>query len=497
MTRTPQGSAGCWAGCWAAWVIVLAGCTVGPDFHPPVSGAPQDWPSQEFPSQPGGVASRTVDTAIDPHWWNSFADPTLSSLVARVARQNLDLQAAAERILQGRAQREVVRSQGLPQITEQSSYMHTRLSPVGDPVALVVPAPNAPLEFDLYQNGLSSSWELDLFGRVRRGVEAANADTQAAIEDRRGIALSAIAELAQDYLQLRGVQAEQAIAGRNLDLARQDTELVGRRFADGVATILDLAQARAEQATIAATLSPLRTQEAALINAIGLLLGEAPRALEAELRPPAAQPVVPPVVPIGLPATLVRRRPDVRQAEARLHSATAQTGVAVAEFYPDVTLMGSFELQGLRFRDAFGLYARQFQVGPSVSIPLFEGGRLRGTLRMRQSQQREAAINFRRTLLEAWQEVDDALTAYAEAQRRRAQVADAAAQNATALQAARQRYAEGVIDFLNINQIQSQLLQSQNDLASSDTQIATDLVMLYRALGGGWEIADSTGPSRP
>ncbi len=471
---------------------MLTGCTVGPDFHPPAANTQWNWGPQRT-----DVPSRTDTAEVDPRWWDSFGDPMLSSLVARVATQNLDLQTAAERVLQGRAQREVVASQGLPQISEQSSYARTRLSPLGDPVALVVPRPGAPLEFDVFQNGVSSSWELDLFGRVRRGVEAANADTQAAIEDRRGIALSAIADLAQDYMQLRGVQAELSIAERNLGLAQQDASLVQRRFDDGVATTLDLAQARAQQSTIDATVPPLRTQEAALINAIGLLLGEAPRALEAELHPPAAQPTVPPVVPIGLPATLVRRRPDVRQAEARLHSATAQTGVAVAEFYPDVTLMGSFGQQGLRFKDAFSLYSREFQVGPSVSIPLFQGGRLRGTLRMRQSQQREAAVNFQKTLLQAWQEVDDALTAYAEAQRRRVQVADAAAQNATALRAARQRYVAGVIDFLNVNSTQSQLLQSENDLANSDAQIAGDLVALYRALGGGWEIADATGPSRP
>ena len=472
--------------------MMLAGCTVGPDFHPPAADAPPAWQPERT-----DVASHTVTAAVDPNWWNSFGDPVLSSLVARVASQNLDLQAAAERILQGRAQREVVASQGLPQISEQSSYQRTRYSLVGNPISLVVAAPGAPAEFDVFQNGLSSSWELDLFGRVRRGVEAENADTQAAIEDRRGIALSAIAELAQDYLQLRGVQAQQAIAERNLALARQNADLVDRRFADGVATTLDTAQARAQQAAIAATTSPLRTREAALINAIGLLLGQAPRALEAELRPPAAQPAVPPLVPIGLPAALVRRRPDVRRAEARLHAATAQTGVAVAEFYPDVTLMGTVGLQGLRAEDAFNLYAREFQIGPSVSIPLFEGGRLRGTLRLRRSQQREAAIGFRRTLLQAWQEVDDALTAYAEAQRRRALVADAASQTALALQAARQRYRDGVIDFLNVNSAQSQLLQSQDDLAGSDTQIATDLVTLYRALGGGWEVADGTGPSRP
>ena len=473
----------------AGWLAVLgvAGCPpVGPAFPPPRVDAPRLWGAE-----PGRVPSRTSTGDIDPRWWDSFHDRRLSALVDRVAGQNLDLRTAAERILQGRAQREVVAAQGLPRINEASSYDHARLSPLGNPAAIVQAKPGAPIEFDVFQNGLNASWELDLFGRVRRQVEAANAETEAAIEDRHGIALSAIAELAQDYLQLRGAQTELAIAERNLVLAEQNSRLVRDRFANGVATTLDMAQARAQQSTIAATVPPLRTEEAALINAIGLLLGEQPRALGAELRPRAAQPKVPRLVPIGLPATLVRRRPDLRQAEARLHSATAQTGVAVAEFYPDVTLTGSYELQGLRFKDAFSLYARAFDVGPSVSIPIFRGGQLRGTLRLRESQQREAAITFQRTLLQAWQEVDNALTAYVEAQRRRVQLADAVAQNRAALDAARQRYTEGVIDFLNVNAAQSALLQTENDLAASQTQIATDLVALYRALGGGWQVADA------
>jgi len=477
-----------------AWIagLLLTACTVGPDFQPPDPGAPGGWGPER-----ADVRSRTTSGEADPQWWTQFHDPELSSLAGRVAAQNLDLQTAAERVLQSRAQRAVVASQGLPQINERSSYERTRISPTGNPAAIVVAKPGAPLEFDVFQNGLSSSWDLDLFGRVRRGVEAATADTQAAIEDRRGVALAALADLVQNYLQLRGVQAQRAIAEHNQDLARQNTALVRNRFDNGVATTLDMARARAQESTIAATVSPLRTQEAAAINAIGLLLGETPRALEAELKPRAAQPDVPALVPVGLPATLVRRRPDLRQAEARLHSATAQTGVAEAEFYPDVTLNGSVELQSLRLRDAFSLYSRAFDLGPSVSLPIFQGGRLRGTLRLRESQQREAAITFRRTLLQAWQEVDNALTAFAEAQARERQVADAVAQNDTALRAARQRYAEGVVDFLDVNTAQAQLLQSQTDLASSRTEIATGLVTLYRALGGGWEVAEAAGPSGP
>ena len=240
---------------------------------------------------------------------------------------------------------------------------------------------------------------------------------------------------------------------------------------------------------MAATVPPLRTQLAALTNAIGLLLGEVPRALERELSLPAPLPAVPDTVPVGLPGDLVRRRPDVREAEAQLHAATAETGVAVADFYPDITLTGLADLNGLRLRDAFSLPARAFDVGPSITIPLFQGGRLTGNLRLRESQQREAAITFQKTVLTAWQDVDNALVAYAEAQRRRAQTAEAVKQNEDALRAARQRYVQGASDFLNVVSSEQLLLQSQNNLATDDTQIATDLVALYRALGGGWEVA--------
>ena len=468
----------------------LGACTVGPDFQPPVVASPSVWAPEL-----GGVPSRTVATAVDPTWWRSFDDPVLTSLVTRLATQNLDLKSAAERIMQGRAQTRVAAAQGLPQISGRSSYKRERQSPTGF-VSLVEPAPGAPIEYDLFQNGLDSSWELDLFGRVRRAVEAADARTLSSVESRHGIALAALADLAQDYLQLRGVQAQLGIAERNLGLVEQNAKLVRNRVANGVANALDMAQAQAQLATVASTVPPLRTRQAALINAIGFLLAEPPRALEAELRPRAALPGVPAIVPIGVPGALVRRRPDVRQAEAELHAATADTGVAVANFYPDITLVGSFNLEGLRLRDAFSLPSRAFTVGPSISLPIFQGGRLRGELQLRKSQQREAGIAFQRTVLQAWQEVDNALTAYAEAQRRQAQLAMAVKQNEIALRAARQQYTEGAADFLNVNSAQSQLLQTQNDLATIATEITTDLVALYRALGGGWEIADAPQTSR-
>src|ERR1700726_1492052 len=278
--------------------IGLIGCTVGPDYESPEM--------REAPRRSAlngeSVPSRTVEGAVNVTWWKSFRDLQLSSLVERLVAQNLDLETPAERVVQSIAQRQVASSQGLPHIEGQSSTTYNRQSPNGT-LSLLTPAPGAPLEYALFHDGLTSSWQLDLFGRVRRAVEAADANTLAAVENRHGIALAAVAELAQSYMLLRGTQNRLGIAKRNLRLVEENVALVNTRFRNGVATTLDMAQARAQQATIAATLPPLRAREAALINAIGLLLGEAPRALEAELRRARIIPRVPRKVPVGLPGT--------------------------------------------------------------------------------------------------------------------------------------------------------------------------------------------------
>ena len=475
----------CSALCSAA---ALAGCTVGPNFTRPRVDAPV-----AFGAEPTDVASHTVAGAVDTRWWTAFGDDELTTLVDRLGRQNLDLQAAAERIAQARASRAIAASRGLPRINGQAQYQRQRLSPNGT-ASLTEPAPGAPLEFDLFRPMLTAGWELDLFGRVRRAVEAASANAEAAVEARHGVALSAISELAQTYCQLRALQAQEAILRRNLALAGQRRALVRQRFADGVASTLEVAQADAQDLAIAQDLPTLRAQQAQLVNAIGLLLAEPPRTLAAELTRPAIQPLVPPVVPIGLPAELARRRPDVREAEARLHAATAETGVAVASFYPDISLNGSFGFESLHLGSLFDWDSRQFMAGPTVNLPIFQGGRLTGTLRLRQAQQREAAIQFRQTVLQAWHDVDNALTGYAEAQHRRAAAAATDQANARALAAADQRYADGVATLLDVIAAQEATLRSQNAVAQAQAQVALRLIDLYRALGGGWETVASPPP---
>ncbi|WP_071000378.1 efflux transporter outer membrane subunit [Methylobacterium sp. C1] len=471
---------------------LLAGCVTGPVYAPPVIRAPERWGPEPK------SASRTVqgEEDVELRWWRSFRDPLLVSLVDRLGAQNLDLKTAYERVVQSSAQIRITAAQGLPRVEGTSQEAYLRASPNGL-LRLVEPAPGSKPDFTLYNEGLAASWELDFFGRIRHAVEAADAETLASVEARHGVALAALAELAQGYLQLRGVQTRLAIARRNLSLAGQDVALVQSRFANGVANTLDLAQARAQEATFAAALPPLLAREAELINAIGLLLGEVPRALESTLRPARALPRVPRAVPVGLPVNLLGRRPDVREAEARLRATVAQTGVAAASFYPSVSLNGTLDVQSLTLGRLFNLASTAWQVGPSVTIPIFEGGRLKGNLELRESQQREAAVRFQKVVLTAWQQVDDARTAYAQAQGRRGQLARAVAQNQIALSAARQRYTEGASDFLNVNTVLAQLLQSQNDLAEAEVQIATTLVQLYRALGGGWDVADGPDGLRP
>jgi len=467
----------------AVAALVLSACTVGPDFVPPPVVAPDS-----FGPEPRDVRSRTTDAEPDPQWWRCFRDPELTSLEERLAAQNLDLKTAAERIAQAGAERAIVASQGLPHVEVQSMDYYERISANGT-ASLALPS-GAPLKFSFLQQGLNASWELDLFGKVRRAVEAQDATTLAAIESRRGVALMALAEVAQSYISLRGAQTQLAIAERNLRVAEDDIGLVESRFANGVATTLDRAQARSQKESIAESLPPLRQREAQLINAVGLLLGLEPRALEQELRPPKLPPAPPRVVGVGAPILLVRRRPDIREAEARLHAALAEIGEAEAEFYPDVNLVGDFNVQSLTLKKLFRASSTQWTLGPTITIPIFEGGRLSGNLDLKESRHREAAIDFQKTLLRAWQEVDDALTAFAQAQKQRVAAGRAAAQDKIALGAARQRYREGLVDFLNVNAALAQLLRSENDVVQSDVEVASDLVRLYRALGGGWEIAE-------
>jgi NodT family efflux transporter outer membrane factor (OMF) lipoprotein len=304
-----------------------------------------------------------------------------------------------------------------------------------------------------------------------------------------------LAEIARDYIQLRGVQRQEEISQENLRAAQDSLTLTQQRAAAGLTSQLDVASAASQVATTSAALPQLAQQRTQLINQLSFLLATPPGTLTQELSTPHAIPPVPPRVPIGLPSELARRRPDIRQAEAKLHAQTAEIGVATAAFYPSVNLTGNFDLQALHVTDLGDWAARTYNFGPSISLPIFQGGRLTGNLELTKQQQKEAAVAYQRTVLNAWQEVANALTAYSAEQGRRGRLGEAVAQSRQALDLARDQYRRGLVAFLQVLNAEQALLAAEQQEADSTVLVSTNLVQLYKALGGGWET--QFPPERP
>ena len=481
--------------------LFIASCApIGPNFTPPSWSGMGSWFAN---TKPRAVISEPREAPIDPAWWTVFKDPVLNALEQRVAEENPDVAVAALRITQSRAQYDSAIAAGVPGLNASTSYTRQKASNVG--VFANAPGPLGASgasgstagglgsrrinPFDVFQIGFDASWEIDFWGKIRRSVESAAATTQAAEETRRGILLTNLAEVARDYVSLRGVQTQLRIARENARTFRDTLNLTKQRAAGGLTTSLDVSNAGAQVSATLAQIPALEQQEAQMINALSLLLGLPPNGLRTELQTAHAVPPVPPLVPIGLPAELARRRPDVREAEARLHAATAEIGVAKAAFFPTVKLSGSTGLQALRFGRVFDLNARQYALGPGVTVPLFEAGQLKATLRLTEARQQEAALLYQQTVLRALHEVDNALTAYRSEQARRQQLTDAVTESHRALQQARARYQQGVADFLTVLDAQRNALANELLLAGSTTAVSSNLVALYKALGGGWEIA--------
>ncbi|MHC6224105.1 efflux transporter outer membrane subunit [Pseudomonas sp. X10] len=467
--------------------LVLAGCTLGPDFQRPDSQAPSAW----GPLQGDAGPSQPQAEPLEMRWWENFHDARLSALIERVAERNLDLQMASARLLQSRALRSSIAADETPSVDLNGGYSRARNSAEG----LNDPSGKAGKSaFNLWQGDLTASWELDLWGRVRRQVEAADASVEVAENDRRGVLLALLSETAGNYIQLRAVQHTLAVTRDNLEVAKHSLKLSQLRQNDGVATRLDVAQASAQVASIESRLPTLEAQQADLINALSLLAAEPPRSLQNELQEAGDLPAPQQRFAIGVPSELAERRPDIRQAEAQLHAATASIGVAKADFYPSIRLSGNVGFQAMQLSDFGAWDSRRFGIGPQLSLPIFEGGRLRGMLELREAQQQEAALHYRQVVLRAWHEIDDVLRLYNASQLRRDRLAEAVRQNRIALETAQRQYVEGAVDFLNVLSVQGALLASEEQWIDSSAAVSQALVGLYKALGGGWQAFDEQQP---
>jgi NodT family efflux transporter outer membrane factor (OMF) lipoprotein len=474
----------------ATAAVLMVGCSVGPDFKRPDPHAPAQW----SPASASGALSTEPQAVVD--WWSSFQEPLLSSLIERSATSNFDVRAAVLRITEARAQSEVAEAAFWPKVDANASYSRQRISEqTANGAALTrfgnvnipgVPTVGFPNPYSQFQLGASASWEIDLFGRVRRSVEAANADLQASVEDQHAVFVSMCADVARTYIELRGAQLRKEVTARSLATQKEIYDLTRQRRAVGMTTEFDVANAGAQLDTTQAQVPQLDSEVTRDINQLSLLLGREPDALRSELAQVRTVPQVPPVLPIGLPADLARRRPDIREAEARLHAATARIGVAVGDLFPRLTLSASGGTQSETGAELLKWASRFGSIGPTFEMPVFDGSRW-ATVRLQNVKAQEAALDYERTVLSALHEVENGLATYKADRDRGVSLAAAVEESRDALSLARDRYSSGVASFIDVLDAERTLQQNELSLATNTTALATDVVAIYRALGGGWE----------
>jgi NodT family efflux transporter outer membrane factor (OMF) lipoprotein len=461
--------------------VLLAGCTtVGPNYRQPVVAVPPHY--QE-------AAASTARDAELAAWWRGFGDPQLSALIDLALVQNLEIQSAAARIREARALERAAGAAGLPQVDAQASTARQRISehaiPVppgsGDGGAFGLPGS----EFNSFRAGFDASWELDLFGRTRRSVEAANARTGAAVWDRRDVEVSVAAEVATAYIRLRTAQAQRANAEAELDRQQRLERLLAAQARGGLITGQELSTQSAARAAAAAAIPALDAQSRAEIHALGVLVGSTPEALTTQLAPAAAIPAAP-TIPAGLPSDLLRRRPDVRAAERELAAATADIGVAVADLYPRISLTAAPALVSTALASLIEWGSRSFSAGAALDWPLLDGGRRRATVEARNARQEQAMIAYRKTVLGALRDVEDALSRLEADRVQLAEQQEAARNAARAEQLSNTRYRGGLVPYAAVLGARTQRIAMEQQAIDSRGALARDTASLAKALGGGW-----------
>lgn len=455
-------------------VIMLGGCAVGPDYVTP---------QIEFDAEFNQLRSDAGLTAGHPaeltRWWATLDDPVLNKLIDHAIDKNLDLRAATSRLRQVRALRNVAEGARFPTLDGSSQAQRSRASDN------VLGESNQTTE--LYASGFDAGWELDVFGGVARSVEAAVADVGAAVESQRDVLVSMLAEVALNYVEARSFQARLRIAHDNLESQVDTFELIESRYAAGLVQDIDLERARSNVEKTRSSIPQLSTQLERAHNRLAMLLGEQPGALDDLLVQFELLPSPPLDVAIGVPADLLRRRPDIRRAERVLAAETARVGVATAELYPKLRLIGSVGLEALSGGSLFQSASRTFGIGSIISWPLFSGGQIRNRIEAQSEVQEQAYIAWQAAVLSAFEDVNNAITAYANEQIRHAALQRSAESAIRAAQLARSRYDSGIADFIEVLDTDRERLSTQDALAVSNAEIITDLIRLYKALGGGWE----------
>jgi NodT family efflux transporter outer membrane factor (OMF) lipoprotein len=487
---------------------IIAGChAVGPDYKTPATTMPSAFgepaPMSRRLGPPAPAEQRPTELGL---WWTSFNDPELDSLVQRATERNLTLEMATERIIEARANRQIAVAGLFPTVNGVGSYTRTKGSKNGTGSSgsssngstttggtttsggtTSGSTSGGTKAIDLWEAGFDATWELDVFGGIRRQVESADASTLAAIEDRRDTLVTLLGEVANDYITLRGAQRQLAITRDNLKSEQDTLKLTQTRFKAGLTSDLDVANAEAQVASTASDIPGYETTIRTSIFSLSVLIAQEPQSLSEELTPDGPIPSAIPNVPVGLPSELLRRRPDVRRAERQLAAATANIGVATADLYPQFSLTGETGLQSLQLKKLVNGNSWFYSLGPSVNWDLFDAGRVRANIDLQNSLQRQALETYQAAVLQALSDVDSALVTYDREQTRRVSLSQSVESNQRAVNLSIQLYTRGLLDFLSVLDAERSLFSAQSLLVQSDQNVSTDLVALYKSLGGGWQ----------
>ncbi len=455
-------------------LALLNACAVGPDYKKPETELPASFAQSS--------AGEFSERSIEHDWWKLFDDETLMGLVDRAAHHNYDLQRAEANLREARALYLEAGLELAPIITAKGSYNEQKRSKGSLNNRSFVPR-----ELKLYNVGFDAFWEIDLFGRVRRNVEASNDGVDAQEASLRDLVISLIAEVARNYFELRGLQEQLAVAEQNVAIQSETLEITRARVESGRGTDLDTSRALAQLEATRAGIPPLQGAIQRAIHRLSVLTGQVPGALNKELSASAPLPRLPATIHIGRPGDLLRRRPDIRIAERTLAASTAQIGVATADLFPRVTFVGSIALEASTFSGLGAAGSDTYSAGPRISWAALDLGRVYARIKAADAHAEADLAAYRQTVLNALEETENALVNYNRERLRRNALAAAEAASLQARKLAHLRYDEGVSDFLTVLDAEARLLQDQERLAQSETAVATSLVALYKALGGGWE----------
>jgi len=454
-------------------VVLLSACaTVGPNYSPPEMKTPDTWQQDVA----GATADKKLQQEILAKWWTTFNDPVLSGLMEGAVTGNLSLKQALNNVRQARIQRGITDTDRFPTVNATGSAGRTYSNDMKGDFS-------GTNNFSL---GLDASWELDLFGGVKRSLEAADANIEVSQESYRDVLVSLLAEVALNYVEVRSYQSQLSVAESNLKSQEETYNITKWRYQAGLTTGLDMENADKNLEQTRSQIPSLQSSLEQAKNRVAVLLGSEPGALDSELDEYKPVPVAPNEIALGIPADLLRRRPDLRKAERDIAAQTAKIGVAEADRYPKISLSGNIGLSALGLGDLFNSDSLSTGASSGISWPVFNAGKIMKNIDLQWAVQEQKQIAYKAALLTALEDVENALTSYSNDQVKRVSLIKASGSAERAAETSRAQYSSGLIDFQSVLEAESTLLSLQNQVAQSDAQVITDLISLYKALGGGW-----------